>query len=80
MNISFSVFLASATECPVKSDIAVAWSCLEKAAKLNVCPAIRSLQLYYKHGVGKDTFGVTANEEKPKFYTKKREILCKSSN
>lgn len=63
-------------QIPEKSKSNIAWACLEKAANLNSCSAIRSMEMYYKYGVGLKTFGIAANSEKADFYTSQRVKYC----
>lgn len=66
-------------QVPEKNKGSIAWACLEKAASLNSCPAIRSMEMYYKYGVGLKTFGIAANSEKADFYSNKRIKYCNNN-
>tara|TARA_Y100001956_G_C3989687_1_gene128698 strand:+ start:56 stop:418 length:363 start_codon:yes stop_codon:yes gene_type:complete len=66
-------------QIPDKTKGNIAWACLEKAASLNSCPAIRSMEMYYKHGVGLKTFGIAANPKKAEFYANQRIKYCNNN-
>jgi TPR repeat protein len=53
-----------------------AWGCLKRAADLGHCPSLHVLELYYRHGVGKKTFGISRDPSKAERYLALKETHC----
>ena len=64
------------TRAPSKAEATEGWQCIERATQMGNCSAIHIQELYYRHGVGSNDFGIPQNTAKADHYLGLKHELC----